>query len=68
MRLDKLRAAAEGAQGESFCGRNLAVCIIGGVAIVAVVVALAVGSDDCEPSDLYPPGQDPCKCYEPDGC
>ena len=68
VRLDQLRASAEGAEGGTFCGRNLAVCILGGVAIVAVVVALAVGSDDCEPSDLYPPGQDPCMCFEPDGC
>ena len=68
VRLDQLRAQAEGAQPQTFCGRNLAVCILGGVAIVAVVIVLAVGSDDCDPSDLYPPGQDPCKCYEADGC
>lgn len=66
---DQLRAAAEGTQGQSFCGRNLAVCIIGGLAIVGGIVALATsGSDDCKPSDLYPPGEDPCRCYEADGC
>jgi len=70
-RLDQLRAAAEGAQGETFCGRNPVVCIGGGIAVVAVaIVALAGGGDDNCPSPpgQYPPGEDPCHCYEPDGC
>lgn len=68
VRLGQLRAQAEGAQGESFCGRNLSLCIIGGVALVGVAV-LALGDwENCTPSDDYPPGQDPCKCYEADGC
>ena len=69
VRLDGLRAAAEGAQGEGFCGRNVGVCIAGGVALAAVVVfALAGGSDDCDAEGEYPPGQHPCRCYELDGC
>ena len=68
VRLDQLRAAADGAERESFCGRNLAICILGGVALAGIIIAIAAGSDDCEPSDLYPPGEDPCKCFEADGC
>lgn len=68
VRRDQLRASAEGAQRETFCGRNLGVCILVGVAVVAVAIVALAGSDDCEPSDLYPPGQDPCKCFEADGC
>jgi hypothetical protein len=69
VRLDQLRASAEGAaQRETFCGRNLSLCIIGGVALAAVLV-LALGDwENCTPSDDYPPGQDPCKCYDPYGC
>jgi len=69
LRLDRLHASAEGTdQGETFCGRHLSLCIIGGVAIVAVAV-LALGDwENCSPSDEYPPGQDPCKCYDPYGC
>jgi hypothetical protein len=66
--VDRLRASAEAAQGDTFCGRNLALCIVGGIAIVAIAVVALAGSDDCEPSDNYPPGQDPCKCFEADGC
>jgi hypothetical protein len=70
VRLDRLRAQAEGAGGETFCGRNPGVCIAGGIAIVAVaVVALTGGDDNCpSPPGMYPPGEDPCHCYEPDGC
>ena len=69
VRLDQLRASAEGAgQRETFCGRNLSLCIIGGVAIVAVLVLTLGDWENCTPSDNYPPGQDPCKCYDPYGC
>ena len=68
-KLDQLRASAEGAaQGETFCGRHLSLCIIGGVALVGGLV-LALGDwESCSYSGQYPPGQDPCGCYEPDGC
>jgi hypothetical protein len=70
MRMDQIRAAAEGAEGETFCGRNPVVCIGAGIAIVAVaVVALTGGDDNCpSPPGQYGPGEDPCRCYEPDGC
>lgn len=70
VRVDQLRAAAEDAGGETFCGRNPGVCIAGGIAIVAVaVVALTGGDDNCTSAPgQYPPGEDPCRCYEPDGC
>ena len=68
VRLGQLRAQAEGGQDQSFCGRNLSLCIIGGVALIGVAV-LALGDwENCTPSDDYPPGQDPCKCFEADGC
>lgn len=69
VRLDQLRASAEGGGGQTFCGRNLAVCIVGGVAIAAVVVVALAGSDECNPLDYpdAPPGQNPCHCYEADG-
>jgi hypothetical protein len=36
------------AQGESFCGRNLTLCIVGGVAIIAVIIAVAAPSRDSD--------------------
>ena len=36
--LDRLRAAAEGAERQTFCGRHLSLCILGGVAIGVVRV------------------------------
>ena len=78
VRLDQLRAAAEGAQGETFCGRNLSVCLVGGIAIVAIAVVALAGSGSCESSSQYLPGtpqggvisppRDPCQCYEASGC
>jgi hypothetical protein len=68
VRLDRLRAAAEEAGDQTFCGRNLGLCIAGGVGIAAVAVVALVGSDNCESSGQYPPGEDPCRCYEANGC
>ena len=69
--LDQLRASAEGTQRETFCGRNLGICL-GGAAVIIAVAVLAFGdSEGCRPSmqqGEYPPGQDPCKCYEANGC
>jgi hypothetical protein len=69
--LDQLRVAAEGTERQSFCGRNLSLCILAGVAVgVVAIVAIAGSQDSCAeaPPGYYPPGQDPCKCYEVDGC
>ena len=69
--LDQVRAAAEDAPRQTFCGRNLSLCILAGVAVgVVAIVAIAGSQDSCAeaPPGYYPPGQDPCKCYEVDGC
>lgn len=69
--LDQVRAAAEGTERQSFCGRNLSLCILTGIAIgVVAIVAIAGSQDSCAeaPPGYYPPGKDPCKCYELDGC
>jgi hypothetical protein len=69
VRLDQLHAAPGEAEPQTFCGRNLAICIAGGVAIIAAVLVVALAdSDDCAPSDNYPPGEDPCRCYQANGC
>jgi hypothetical protein len=69
--LDRVRAQAEAAERQTFCGRHLSICILAGVAVAAVaIVAIAGSQDDCTPAPpgYYPPGQDPCLCYEADGC